>query len=799
MPAIRHHNEEAQKLIDYYDRLSWWGRLFFPNKLSRAIQENLAPVDIINAAVNSSWFFHRWFFQVIADFFQAPVMRASLIWFNNSTTNTTNMDTLRTLTVDNDEMLAALFRINLLNGERYNCQDNLDQYNRHPNKAIVAEIITLLDSHNLLRVITAQTLFNQILRVANPQAVLDGLRLVGDQLHLNTISDRISYLDTQARVRAAQENRASNLNNNSEYEQVIDFLLRHGMLESDNDINAVRRHAEPRRLLDALTTLRSDVLFTRENCRRLYTAVNVTAVLENIRHPIRLIVSRDAEHINAIMSTLMDAHIAEGLQFQLILTRVQAHVDLRALREGIQRLAIRHQLNESSLEQLFMSRASQQPLVNNEYDIIQAQNESNMMNATPAQVSVLDAVRAYYDNPNNSKLAAALRNNRIALDNPLRLVTSQLEQRYEALRNAYPEKKGAHLKRLAGCEDDNARALEQASWFRESKPVVVEIAGADFILPMQRSDFNTISDEFDDVQRAQALRAYHGHKLHTMWRYLNGPNPWSSNGRAANIDTNNAQKKLMAILWLAVNDQDLPPTSGGVVGDSADPAVLVEARVELFINGIADSMGRGNNSKADKNNRYSGQDDYTAPDAPTCGLHPENAIFQAIQGHPMFEGSVPSATLQAAVRECLREHLRAYLLANPSCIRVTEEAIEAYAENGLLQPAQEAALRRLNLPEQTFSDLVTRLQGRYVRFDAHADTQIMRDYLVSIAKDPLRPVAQRAYYQCHVLIEVLHGKFQQLLDDVKNPRVSSSSNAFFPNDAQTGGSAANHARMAFGS
>ena len=67
---------ETDKLRQYYKTLSWFGRLFFPGKLKQALTTHASPLDITQAAFSSTWFFQRWFFKGLRDFFQSKIIQS---------------------------------------------------------------------------------------------------------------------------------------------------------------------------------------------------------------------------------------------------------------------------------------------------------------------------------------------------------------------------------------------------------------------------------------------------------------------------------------------------------------------------------------------------------------------------------------------------------------------------------------------------------------------------------------------------------------------------------------------------
>ncbi len=79
---------EVNKLKSSYAKLSPFWRFFYPLPLKYAIENDAANNEfgahrIIEAARQHTWFFHRWIFAGLSDFFKAPIIRDSLSFFQN--------------------------------------------------------------------------------------------------------------------------------------------------------------------------------------------------------------------------------------------------------------------------------------------------------------------------------------------------------------------------------------------------------------------------------------------------------------------------------------------------------------------------------------------------------------------------------------------------------------------------------------------------------------------------------------------------------------------------------------------
>ena len=71
--------EDIRLLRVSYNRLSWWWKLIYPRDLARVLSANNTPrcLETIHSAFGSSWFFHRWIFSGLNQFFNSPLIKRS--------------------------------------------------------------------------------------------------------------------------------------------------------------------------------------------------------------------------------------------------------------------------------------------------------------------------------------------------------------------------------------------------------------------------------------------------------------------------------------------------------------------------------------------------------------------------------------------------------------------------------------------------------------------------------------------------------------------------------------------------
>ncbi len=279
----------------------------------------------------------------------------------------------------------------------------------------------------------------------------------------------------------------------------------------------------------------------------------------------------------------------------------------------------------------------------------------------------------------------------------------------------------------------------------EQAPAMIEVNGNTVVLPLRKAEFDQLALDLDHQQRG--LHAYYQHATHTLWRYLNGPNPWRGNEAVILSDH---QQNLIAQIWSAVKDMSLPPALGGAAGDSSEVAVRVEHRVQLFIQRLAENLARAHN--------WDHNVDDMLEDTPSCSMYIEGALFESVLDHPLFERLLTPEKLRAEVRQCIREHLSVYFEQNNRQVDSIREAIEAFQVAGVwdaLPVPQQQLLVAANLPHPAQQALITRLRSRY----DFQDTLHMAAIETILASQP-----------AHLLIEAREGNLRALLDAVSSPR-----------------------------
>jgi hypothetical protein len=171
------------------------------------------------------------------------------------------------------------------------------------------------------------------------------------------------------------------------------------------------------------------------------------------------------------------------------------------------------------------------------------------------------------------------------------------------------------------------------------------------ILPLEREAFEQLKLTSED--RARALLLYYRHPLHSAYRFfkdVDSPGPWLADDKY--WESYQKHKEILVILWLAVTDEEMPPTSD----------YTIEGRIEHFINSFSDfrrdKNNQGRRMRADGSGRFEYYDDGLA-DKPGCSLGFRDRVFDAVQGHPLFEFSPQLLLWEVKTR--IRAHFKTIL------------------------------------------------------------------------------------------------------------------------------------------
>ena len=213
----------------------------------------------------------------------------------------------------------------------------------------------------------------------------------------------------------------------------------------------------------------------------------------------------------------------------------------------------------------------------------------------------------------------------------------------------------AKMDRLGGINAGfNAFNRDVENLYTEN-PAQVSISGIMRNLPLRKRDFDNM--DMSGSERADALRAYYTHPVHTTFRFLSRPNPWVSPYSPYRDYNLTSYKADLAYYWMAVSDPDMPDSDG----------YNRESRMDIFIRQMA-LIGRAHNwdntrPKVDSfgkqvyKNRVLVQEEYDdlEPDKPSCFSGMKRRFFTSVQGHPLFSG-LNAEVLKQELYQMIRDH-----------------------------------------------------------------------------------------------------------------------------------------------
>ncbi len=238
-------------------------------------------------------------------------------------------------------------------------------------------------------------------------------------------------------------------------------------------------------------------------------------------------------------------------------------------------------------------------------------------------------------------------------------------------------------------------------------------------------------------QRGEALKAYCQHKDHTAWRYLLKPNPWMAmNASYVNANPGNVLEKwstfeeykpLISMLYLAAIDEGVPPTNG----------YTLETRLSHLIDELA-HIGRAHNWDKTRVNACGASEEYDdlKGDKPSCFSGVKRRLFQAIQGHPLFE-MLTLDDVKQELRDFMREHFTQHI-AEDNLAELTDACVRLY------EGAEcDVCFAPLNVSETDQHAFLQYMEARYAlqftiddRFEQHIKTSftLTKDFPSHVAR-----------------------------------------------------------------
>ena len=193
---------ETDKLTRDFKKLNWFFKLFFPGSLKKVLNKgDASDIDIIHAAFNSTWFFHRWFFSnILGGFFKSDAVHSAL-WLVDPNVlpggKKRILDNLKTLNqcTQPNMTTAVLCLLNPHGLYNEKAQRNLDAVRKHrtPDGVIVA--LDHLNQHDVFNTKEAQPSFNKVidgLRSASADHIIQRLQRTGllsnEHAHANLLA-----------------------------------------------------------------------------------------------------------------------------------------------------------------------------------------------------------------------------------------------------------------------------------------------------------------------------------------------------------------------------------------------------------------------------------------------------------------------------------------------------------------------------------------------------------------------------------------------------------------------------------
>jgi hypothetical protein len=216
-------------------------------------------------------------------------------------------------------------------------------------------------------------------------------------------------------------------------------------------------------------------------------------------------------------------------------------------------------------------------------------------------------------------------------------------------------------------------------------PATLNLADGHVIaLPLSFDDFVGLELEVDS--HALALKSYYQHPLHTAYRYLSKPNRWMHpdaphvhRGAAGAYAMHEGYEELIALMYLAVCDKDIPKIYD----------MNTEARLDFFFKELA-WLGRAHNWDNRRINEVTHQQEHyddLGADKPSCSLGIKKRLMCAtfLVGHPLFQ-MLNQKDIDVEVIKIVREHFMSRI-TNENVAALIKEWDKIIAGEGFSTPS----------------------------------------------------------------------------------------------------------------
>ncbi len=245
-------------------------------------------------------------------------------------------------------------------------------------------------------------------------------------------------------------------------------------------------------------------------------------------------------------------------------------------------------------------------------------------------------------------------------------------------------------------------------------------------LPVTWKDFQDLP--LTETERAEALKAYYQHIDHTVLRYLSKPNAWMApnasyvyvnpDRREERWATFEEYKGLIVLLWLAAQDEIMPPQEASV-----------EDRLTLFVAELA-LIGRAHNwdqTRTRPGHPTPEQYDDLEGDKPSCYSGMKKRLFQSVLDHPLLK----VMDIEQDLREFVRTQLQAQIKSmtreqKEKLLRVWDAIInqESYSSENL------ELLKSLSISEKKQEIFMEELREKYKdQFDEASENKIKKAFI----------------------------------------------------------------------
>jgi hypothetical protein len=250
----------------------------------------------------------------------------------------------------------------------------------------------------------------------------------------------------------------------------------------------------------------------------------------------------------------------------------------------------------------------------------------------------------------------------------------------------------------------------------------VNEAGEEISLPLTWLDFKKLT--LTPTEETLAKQAYYQHSIHTVWRYLQKPNPWMhAQAQHVYFHSSHPQQKWstfehylfeIALFYLGAIDTWQPAIDG----------FTLETRFAHFVQEIALIARAHNWDKTIIKNGHRLECDDLMGDRPSCFSGVKRRLFQSVQGHPLFK-IVTLNDIQQLLNSFVHAHFKS-VITEQNKVRLAAAWVSVCAGTG-------GDLSELNISKEKQDAWLVELKGRYneanLKFEAMIREQLVLDDL----------------------------------------------------------------------